>query len=320
MPNSPSQSDESEKCPNIVLAKDTVDLGKVPLYSDQEIIIPISNTGNAPLMISNISVSCDCMVAGTKKMRLEPGEEGAISVNWTVGGRNGRTERTVFIDSNDCDNRRLRFDFTATVYSELEITPEKFVFGDINEKSRMFSKSWKIKIKRVGDEARDADIDISSSSDYLKLENSEPGIWASDVYELKLADDIPNGTYEEEIILRTSIENYSEFRIPVRFRVVPDIRVNPEALFLGFVKADETIEKDIELIGSDIYPIALVSAHSENNAVSTDLIRIGEVNKYKLRLSFGKAFLAEHNNGILLLEIDSQEAAQIRLPFYVHAK
>ena len=59
-----------------------------------------TNTGNAPLIISNATASCGCTVPEWTKEPIAPGKTGVIKVVYNTSGRPGVFSKTVTITSN----------------------------------------------------------------------------------------------------------------------------------------------------------------------------------------------------------------------------
>jgi hypothetical protein len=72
---------------------ETFDFGKVPVGKPAEHIFTFTNTGKAPIIISNVEVTCGCTVSNYTQTPVKPGEKGTIKVTVT------KTSPTVFNQS-----------------------------------------------------------------------------------------------------------------------------------------------------------------------------------------------------------------------------
>ena len=59
-----------------------------------------TNTGDAPLIITNAKGSCGCTVASPPKDPILPGESGKISVSFNSTGKPGNQTKTVTLNAN----------------------------------------------------------------------------------------------------------------------------------------------------------------------------------------------------------------------------
>ncbi len=90
-----------EKLPDFLFKKGSIyDLGDVPEGPVATHIFEFSNTGNAPLVITNITTSCGCAVAEWTKEPVLPGKKGIVSVQYRTNGRVGLFTKDIFIMSN----------------------------------------------------------------------------------------------------------------------------------------------------------------------------------------------------------------------------
>ncbi len=63
------------------------------------------NTGNANLIISDVSASCGCTIPRYSKKPVKPGEEGYIEVEFDSSGRHGQQHKSVTVLANTQPNR-----------------------------------------------------------------------------------------------------------------------------------------------------------------------------------------------------------------------
>ena len=74
-----------------------------------QLVYKYENKGNAPVLISEVKVTCGCTVVTYPKM-IKPGEKGVFKVNFDTTGKIDRQDRTVTIISNSANSpQELRF-------------------------------------------------------------------------------------------------------------------------------------------------------------------------------------------------------------------
>ncbi len=81
------------------------------------------NTGNEPLILSNVKASCGCTVPTWPKEPIMPGKSNEITVKYNtnnVGGFN----KTITVTSNAVDNPRLVLKIKGTVEAGATTTPQ----------------------------------------------------------------------------------------------------------------------------------------------------------------------------------------------------
>lgn len=83
----------------IKFQEETHDYGTIDQYSDGSCEFLFTNTGNAPLVISDAKGSCGCTVPTWPKEPIAPGETGKIKVHYDTK-RIGKFGKSVTLQSN----------------------------------------------------------------------------------------------------------------------------------------------------------------------------------------------------------------------------
>ncbi|WP_027420811.1 DUF1573 domain-containing protein [Crocinitomix catalasitica] len=91
--------------PKISLDKDVHDYGTIEQGAEGTCVFKVTNTGNAPLIISTCKGSCGCTVPKCTKEPVAPGASTEISVHYDTK-RVGAINKTVTITSNAVDSPR----------------------------------------------------------------------------------------------------------------------------------------------------------------------------------------------------------------------
>jgi len=89
--------------PRMVSDKATYDFGQVEWKKPVTVSYSISNKGDKPLVLSNITTSCACAVAEWTKTPIAPGENGTVSVTYDAKAL-GHFNKSVGIYSNSTPN------------------------------------------------------------------------------------------------------------------------------------------------------------------------------------------------------------------------
>lgn len=96
-----AQRDEAAKqLPVMTFDKSEHDFGTIEQGAPQETTFTFTNTGNAPLIITNATSSCGCTVPSyPKNTPIAPGESGELLVNFNGSGLNQVT-KTITVTAN----------------------------------------------------------------------------------------------------------------------------------------------------------------------------------------------------------------------------
>ena len=89
------------KDPTTVQLIDSIyDFGKVTEGEVVEYSYRFKNTGDKPLVVTNVSASCGCTVPEKPEEPIKPGEIGFIKVKFNSEGHPGEAHKTVRVSSN----------------------------------------------------------------------------------------------------------------------------------------------------------------------------------------------------------------------------
>lgn len=88
-----------EKVAKIEFKSDTIDYGTIEKGADGVRIFEFTNTGNAPLIISDVKSTCGCTVPKKPDGPIMPGQTGEISVKYDTN-RVNPIRKTITVTSN----------------------------------------------------------------------------------------------------------------------------------------------------------------------------------------------------------------------------
>ena len=80
--------------------KEMHDFGTITEGDQVEHVFEFTNTGEAPLIISNAKSSCGCTVPDWTKEPVAPGEKGKLTVKYNSRGKKNQDNKTVRITAN----------------------------------------------------------------------------------------------------------------------------------------------------------------------------------------------------------------------------
>jgi hypothetical protein len=109
-------SSEGEKKAEITFEKTTHDYGKIPYKGDGSYKFEFENTGNKPLVLTDVRSSCGCTVPKWSDKPIKPGDKGTVEVKYDTR-RPGKFTKYVYVLSNAKDNT-VRLKITGTVTRE----------------------------------------------------------------------------------------------------------------------------------------------------------------------------------------------------------
>ena len=92
--------EKAAKGPVITFEADSKDFGDIKQGDKVENVFKLTNTGNEPLIISNVAATCGCTVPSWPKEPEAPGKTAEIKVSFNSAGKMGKQNSVVRIYSN----------------------------------------------------------------------------------------------------------------------------------------------------------------------------------------------------------------------------
>ncbi|GAB3840090.1 DUF1573 domain-containing protein [Hymenobacter jeollabukensis] len=96
----PANAKQKVEGPAFSFAESKFDFGKIKQGDIVEHVFKFKNTGTAPLIISNIGVSCGCTTPDWSKEPIAPGKSGTITAKFNSAGKMGMQNKVLTIESN----------------------------------------------------------------------------------------------------------------------------------------------------------------------------------------------------------------------------
>lgn len=113
-------STEKKNGPIITFEKKTHDFGDIQQGDKVEHTFYFTNTGNEPLIITNVQVTCGCTTPkGWPREPIAPGGKGELTVSFNTAGKLGRQNKPVTIVSNAANADGNQIAFSANVLEKV---------------------------------------------------------------------------------------------------------------------------------------------------------------------------------------------------------
>lgn len=95
--------------PILTLDKTSHDFGNIAQGDVVEKVFTFTNTGNQPLIITNIQTSCGCTTPEWPRNPIMPGGKGEIKVGFNSHGKSNRQDKKLPIISNAVNDASISF-------------------------------------------------------------------------------------------------------------------------------------------------------------------------------------------------------------------
>lgn len=110
--------------PVITFEKKTHEFGDIVQGDKVEETFKFTNTGNEPLIITNVQVTCGCTTPkGWPRDPIPPGGKAEVTIGFNSAGKMGRQNKVVTIVSNATNADGAQISFTANVL-EKKVQPQ----------------------------------------------------------------------------------------------------------------------------------------------------------------------------------------------------
>jgi hypothetical protein len=115
VPHAPLTRADGAAGARLAVEPSSFDFGNVRPEKVLQKDLALRNFGDAELVITKVSTTCGCTVAGAYRKRVAPGASTTLRITFTTLARPGRTEQTVTIETNDREHPKVDVKVAATV-------------------------------------------------------------------------------------------------------------------------------------------------------------------------------------------------------------
>lgn len=285
-PNGVSTQPSVEKDAGAI-RKISFDAGSVPLNDKISHTFTIRNDTSSPLRITGVNKSCGCTTAELPKHDIKPGETLGVPVRVDVGRSSAKQVQTVLLNT---DSPKLSQFVLSLAYQGSdggwETTPRQVRFGRVVAGETL---------------RRDVHLATGVASQIVSVASMEPwhsvslrtastnpagasvGGGASAVITIALAADAPAGELGGSVRVKTTSKTAPELVVPVFATVERNLRLVPDAVSWGFVKAGERRESFVELHARTKRPVNVVSVDSSDPQMSVTRVAAGKADADGMR-------------------------------------
>lgn len=229
--------------PAAVVAEPVFDAGLVPVGEKVEAEFTISNTGDAPLEITQVRPACGCTVAEYDEV-IAPGGSGTVHAVVDTKSEVGANAKAITVYTNDPRNPRLQLTIKSDVRPFLTLDPgyarfTAFVHLDRDQSSPQLLWTDDFQgLAITGIESPQPWIEVSyrEATAAERVAEASGRQWRVDV---TLAKEAPVGPVADRVLVRTNHPRQAQVEIPVSGFVRPVVGVTPPAVDFGKVDLAE---------------------------------------------------------------------------------
>ncbi len=227
-----------------------VSLGHLGQYAAVERTVRLINPDSTPLRVQNVSVSCGCTTTQAPDL-IPPHGEAPLIVHFNALGRNGTVQEEVHVSFAGQDSDDVTIPISGTVTREIALSrPSLTLAGKPN--------SWAtLRLTRLDGKPLKVSA-INASSDL----QTHIQIVSPTVSRLAVSQVGPSlaGAHSEDLTLRVNDPLVPTLTVPVSWTTKGIYQSVPEAVNFGSVTPGTAMEQQIQVSGSDVTHLRVVSA------------------------------------------------------------
>ena len=234
------------------------DFGSVARGAATQFRFEFSNPFEEPIHVQSAYSSCGCTSPTIEKDTLTTFEKSAIIAKFNTDSFFGHKSATVTVTFDKPMRAQVQLRVSGNIRTDVVFNPGRIDFAGVDrgkgaERITILDYAagshWKLK-------------EAKSSNEHLTVEYKERGRGNGRVsYEIisKLDESTPIGDFNDQILFVS--EDGQKFPLSVTGRVVSEINVSPETVFLGEVAPEQLVTK--KLIVRSAKPFKIVKTEGE---------------------------------------------------------
>lgn len=307
-----AQTEASFEKPVAEASVKTFNFGRVSQGKLVEKSFSLKNSGNAPLKIEGVHADCGCTAAKLKKKTLSPGESTDINITFDTDGFSGEKKKSVRVYTNDPLNRSISFSLSGRIISEVEVSPRRVSFKNLDLKSIGSSKKrLRVNLER-GKNLKV--LSASSRSPHVLIEK----IGEQD-FEISLDSTTPSGVFKSNISIKTTSKDHPIVTVPVFAVVRGALYFEPVDLSFGLLEGplQSGISKTARLVNSSGKKITIKSIEADEKKYKVSWQALAGTDDLEVTVELKEGLIGNLHKPISLLTDYSDESQNsLELPVF----
>lgn len=226
-----------------------------------------TNKGDAPVSITRIRSSCNCITATAPAEKVKPGESAAVTIRMDTRRFAGAKTETVYVVFAGPPVEEVPLKVQAQAREEFTLSPDKFAFGKVGKGT---AATATVRATLAGDPAWEVS-EAKADSEHVKVavkKGTTKGAYVTYEITATLAGGLPAGRFETDVWLKTSNADVGKVRIPVAVEVGAAVSASPSAVAFGEVKVGQAAERNVLVRGEKPFRIKSIKGADAGVEVS----------------------------------------------------
>jgi len=251
--------------PKLVIKDTSFDFGTVNSGEIVSHVFEVSNEGKVPLLITSHQAVCGCTSSVLDDSEVLPGETSRIQATFDTAGFSGAESKVIRVETNDPYSPSFALTLKGLVLRQISVLPERVAFGKVR---RGTSPVKEVVITVDKSVAQIKEIDVLSEQIVIADRKDSNG---SISFLVRLKDDTPVGTFRNDVIIKTSSEEFPILTLPVFAVVESDFEVFPSEVSFGLLDAplSQDLEKKVTIKNTST-KIKILEIESSNDSIKVE--------------------------------------------------
>lgn len=240
--------------PRAVAGETIQDVGRIDDFRDVDVTYAITNDGDSDLQLVDVVASCGCTVADYDEV-IAPGDTGEVAVTLKPQGYSGPLARSVRVYTNDAGNPYIELVVKAVIAPSVYMTPGYArlvgLVGEPIDLARQVLWAPDVDDFQVTGATATVpfvEVEVRPATSEEAAEEGSGNQW---VVEARLGDDVPDGIFEDTVVIHTNHPRRPQVELPLFGQVHAPVRSVPSSLELGTHPQGEEIEASVRLATLD---------------------------------------------------------------------
>ena len=254
--------DSAKEYPSVEVDETEYDFGSMDSQATGTHKFLFRNVGNAPLELKKGSTTCKCTLSDIGDAVVQPGESGAVTLEWNGKTAIGPYVQSANILTNDPQNPRIELRIRGEMTAKARVVPETLVFSTVSAGAmaegdvRIFGY-LDTPLEITGYEIDDpANIEVSFSPLSDDEVEGEKYAVSGQRVDVTIKPGLPPGPFQRRIRVKTSLEGVEELVVPVEGTITSEISIYGQGwssargvLRLGALGKEKTVRQLLVRVG-----------------------------------------------------------------------
>lgn len=305
--------------PKIAFEKTEHDFGEMEKQQSVKHIFKFKNEGDALLVIEKVRATCGCTGTLLSQKELPAGEEGTIEVTFRAGVSGGKSQKSIYVHSNDPEQPSAQLKIKATVVVPVEVKPRSLFWVVERDKTsiRMVKLVHQPEVK-----LNITDLKFSSPESAFSASVSPEADAEMPTYNIEVTCDgsLPSGNFNEKLTIHTDNPDYPTMNVTLRGNVAGTVRVTPNAVALGVIKDGVIPARRIRVYAVDKDDFEITGLEPTSALIKTDMTKEENTDRYSINVTLTESPPIGAFSEKLVVKTNVPEEESIEIPVYAYIR